>query len=116
MEPFFGDMQFSAVRDIAVEVYAPEAYPHDNIAVVEGADAIGEYFAGTLERVQGLRVSFLDIAHTGPDYFVRWQMSVASKEINNGQPMVSCVITHFRCDGRGRILLPRVRAAAEGGS
>lgn len=133
---FFRDMRPEAVRTRAAATYAPDAYLNDNIAIVEGSAAIGEYFARTVARVQALQVTFLDVAQAGPEYFVRWRMSVQSDRLNDGQPMVSYGVTHFRFDARGRILLHkdfwdagtglheyipgvrsilrRVRAAAEG--
>ena len=135
VEGFFGDMDPATVRDRAAAVYAPGAYLNDNITVVEGAGGIGEYFAHTLRRVQGLQVTFLDVAYSGPDCFVRWRMSVEARDLNDGKPIVSYGMTHFRFDARGRVLihkdfwdagtglyeylpglrsvLPRVRAAAE---
>lgn len=134
---FFMDMRAQTVREQALAVYAPEAYLYDNIAFVEGAAAIGEYFAHAVGRVQSLQVQFLDVSHSGADYYVRWRMSVRSDRLNDGQPMVSYGVTHFRFDAAGRILLHRdfwdagtglheyipgvrgllrrVRAAAEGG-
>jgi hypothetical protein len=58
-----------------------------------------------MARVQALQVEFLDVARSGPDYFVRWRMTVRSERLNGGEPMVSYGVTHFRFDAAGRILL-----------
>jgi steroid Delta-isomerase len=104
-EGFFGDMGAAAIRARAAETYAPDAYLNDNLVALEGAGPIGEYFSHTAGRVRALRVSFLDVVHAGPDYFVRWRMTVASDGLNDGAPMVSYGMTHFRFDASGRILL-----------
>jgi len=105
VESFFRSMSVAAVREQAGLTYAPEAYLNDNIAIVQGAPAIGEYFARTLERLDGLQVVFLDVMHNGPEYFVRWRMTVTSPRFNDGVPMVSYGVTHFRFDERGRVLV-----------
>jgi predicted SnoaL-like aldol condensation-catalyzing enzyme len=104
-EDFFDDMNVATVRDKALATYAPDAYLNDNFAVVEGAEAIGDYFLRTLERTNSLDVEFLEVANQGADYFVRWRMTVVSDPINGGAPLVSYGMTHFRFDESGRVLL-----------
>ena len=104
-EDLFGEMTGAAIRAKVGAVYAPDAYLNDNLAVVQGAPAIGEYFARTAGRVRALRVAFLGVTHAGPDYFARWRMTVESPRLNDGAPMVSYGMTHFRFDGQGRILV-----------
>jgi hypothetical protein len=104
-EGFFADMRAEAIRARAAETYAPDAYLNDNLVAIEGAGPIGEYFSHTAGRLRSLRVSFLNVTHAGPDYFVRWRMTVESERLNGGAPMVSYGMTHFRFDASGRILL-----------
>jgi hypothetical protein len=106
-EAFFGDMRADRIREEVSATYAPEAYLNDNIAVVEGAPAIGAYFAHTLSRVRSLNVQFLDVSHDGIDCFVRWRMTFVGDGMNGGDPVVSYGMTHFRFDTSGRILLHR---------
>lgn len=104
-EGFFGELDAATIRARAAETYAADAYLNDNLVAIEGAAAIGEYFGHTAGRVGSLRVSFLDVTHSGVDYFVRWRMTVESGRLNGGAPMVSYGMTHFRFDAAGRILL-----------
>lgn len=104
-EGFFADMTEEAVRSRAAETYAADAYLNDTLAVVEGAPAIAEYFARTTRRVSALRVEFLDVSHAGPEYYVRWRMTIESPRLNDGAPMVSYGVTHFRFDEAGRVLV-----------
>jgi predicted SnoaL-like aldol condensation-catalyzing enzyme len=104
-EDFFDDMNAATVREKAVATYAPGAYLNDNFAVVEGAEAIGDYFLRSVQRTNSLDVEFLDVATHGIDFFVRWRMTVVSDRINDGAPLVSYGMTHFRLDDSGRVLL-----------
>jgi hypothetical protein len=93
------------IRARTLEVYAPDAYLNDNLVALRGAEAIGGYFALTARRISALRLTMLDVAHSGPDYFVRWRMVVEAPAIRGGQPLVSYGVTHFRFASDGRILL-----------
>lgn len=104
-EGFFTDFSEAAVRERAASTYAADAYLNDTLAVMEGAPAIAEYFARTARRVSALRVEFLDASHAGPEYYVRWRMTIESPRLNDGAPMVSYGVTHFRFDAEGRVLV-----------
>lgn len=104
---FFTRMDAAGIRDGVAGLYAPEAYLNDNLVALEGAPAIADYFAATLARVSSVRVDLLGMAHAGPDYFVRWQMTIESPQLGDGRPLKSYGMTHFRFDGTGRVLLHR---------
>ena len=134
---YFADMSVEGIREHTSSVYAPDGYLNDNLAFVEGVAAIEDYFAHAAARVDALTVEFIDVARSGPDYYVRWSMTIAASGLNSGRPMVSHGVTHFRFDAQGRVLvhkdfwdagtglyeyLPgvgglirRIRGAAEGG-
>lgn len=97
------------------DAYAADAYFNDTLVTLDGAAAIGAYFARTAGRVRSLRVEFLDVARTGPEHYVRWRMAVESSALNDGQPMISYGMTHFRFDHAGRILLHKDFWDAGGG-
>lgn len=107
LEAYFAAMTAASVRDQTALVYAPEAWLYDNLAIVSGAPAIEKYFAKAAADVRALSVEFLQTTHDGPDYFVRWRMSVEAEALNDGQPMVSYGITQFRFDEQGRVLVHR---------
>lgn len=134
---YFANLSEATARAHTASVYAPDAYLNDNLAYVQGAPAIEDYFAHAAARVDAFTVEFLDVARSGPDYYVRWSMTITSARLNGGQPMVSFGVTQFRFDAQGRVLvhkdfwdagtglyeyLPgvgglirRIRGAAEGG-
>ena len=107
LESYFSAMTPASVRDQTAAVYAPDAWLYDNLAIVSGAEAIEQYFAGSVADTRALSVEFLQVIHDGPDYFVRWRMSVEADALNDGQPMVSYGMTQFRFDGEGRVLVHR---------
>lgn len=134
---YFADLDEASARQRTASVYAPDAYLNDNLAYIQGAQAIEDYFAHAAARVDAFSVEFLDVARSGPDYYVRWVMTITAARVNGGQPMVSYGVTQFRFDAQGRVLvhkdfwdagtglyeyLPgvgglvrRIRGAAEGG-
>ena len=104
LEQFFSDLAPEAIQAKAQEVYAPAAYLNDNLAVVDGAPAIGRYFAHTAQRVRSLKVEMLDVMHRGSDYYARWRMTIDSPKLAD-HPLASYGITHFRFDAESRVLL-----------
>lgn len=107
LQAYFAAMTLASVREQTAAVYAPDAWLYDNLAIVSGAEAIETYFAKAATDVRALSVEFLQITHDGPDYFVRWRMSVEADALNDGQPMVSYGVTQFRFDAQGRVLVHR---------
>jgi len=105
LRAYFADMSELSVREQTASVYAPDGYLNDNLAFVEGADAIEAYFAHAVAQVSALQVEFLDVARSGPDYYIRWSMTIQAPRLNGGRPMVSHGVTHFRFDGEGRVLV-----------
>ncbi|MCK6370797.1 MAG: nuclear transport factor 2 family protein [Gammaproteobacteria bacterium] len=105
LERFFGDMSRDSLPTLAAATYAADAYFNDTLTALEGSAAIADYFAGTLDQVRTLRVEFLDLAHDDVDYFLRWRMTVESDRLNDGRPMVSYGMTHFRFDPQGLVLV-----------
>jgi hypothetical protein len=107
LEAYFAAMTAASVREQTAAVYAPDAWLYDNLAIVSGVPAIEKYFAKAAADVRALSVEFLQVTHDGPDYFVRWRMSVEAEALHDGQPMVSYGITQFRFDEQGRVLVHR---------
>jgi len=105
LREYFSDMTAESVGRLTASVYAPAAYLNDNLSVHQGPDAIESYFLKSVRETDELRVEFLDVARTGTDYFIRWQMTIRSSRINGGKAIDSFGMTHFRFDEQGRVLL-----------
>lgn len=107
LQTYFAAMTPASVREQTTVVYAPDAWLYDNLAIVRGAVSVEKYFSGSVADTRALSVEFLQITHDGPDYFVRWRMSVEVEALNDGQPMVSYGMTQFRFDEQGRVIVHR---------
>jgi hypothetical protein len=104
-EALFSDMKPETVRERTLATYAEDAYLNDNLVALEGAQSIAGYFARTVANVSAIEVAFLDVSHSGPEYYARWRMTVTSDRLDGGAPVVSHGVTHFRFDADGRILV-----------
>ena len=102
---YFASMTPDSVAAETALVYADNAYLNDNITFVEGADAIARYFGDAAERADSVTVEFQDIARAGGDYYVRWRMRITTERLNDGEPMKSFGVSHFRFDRDGRVLV-----------
>ncbi len=107
LKAYFATMTAESVRDDTAAVYAVDAWLYDNLAIVSGAPAIEKYFSKAAADVRALSVEFLQVTRGGPDYFIRWRMSVEADALNDGEPMVSYGMTQFRFDEQGRVLVHR---------
>lgn len=105
LQSYFAAVTPESVVQRTAAVYAPRAYLNDTLVAIEGADRIQAYFARTTQRAQQLRVQFIDHARVGPDYYVRWRMTVQAEGLNAGEPVVTYGMTQFRFDREGRVLI-----------
>lgn len=102
---YFASMTPESVASRTRVVYAENAYLNDNLAFVEGAEAIEAYFGTATQRADQIGIEFLDIGRASGDYYIRWRMSITSERLNGGSPMVSLGVSHFRFDEAGRVLI-----------
>jgi hypothetical protein len=105
LKAYFAEMTGASVRDHTQTVYAPTAYLNDNLVFVEGAPNIEGYFLHSTGDTDTVSVEFLDVAKSGPDYFIRWRMTIKNQRLKKGQPLMSYGMTHFRFDDQGRVLM-----------
>ena len=102
---YFDELTVESVRNSTHEVYADAAWFNDTLKTLQGAAAIRDYLQETAERDVEVRVRFEDVARSGPDWYLRWHMSVRSDALNEGKALESTGMTHMRLDRQGRILL-----------
>jgi len=107
LEGYFTDMTEASALESVADVYAPEGYLNDNIVGIFGAEKIGKYFAHAAAQSEQFTVEFVDVARSGVDYYVRWEMTVQVPALSEGRPVVSYGVSHFRFDAEGRVLLHR---------
>ena len=107
LENYFAAMTVDSVAADTLDVYAADAWLYDNLAIVQGAPAIRDYFVHSAGATRSMRVEFLQTLRDGIDYFVRWKMTIDAPGLADGSPMVSYGMTQFRFDADGRVLLHR---------
>jgi len=103
---YFSPLTAASARSRTTSVYAPTAWLFDNLAVVEGREAIEAYFVKATTEAEQLRVEFLQVARADADYFIRWRMSIDAPGLDDA-PIVSYGVTQFRFDAEGRVLIHR---------
>ena len=104
---YFDDMTPDAVRAETRSVYAADGWLYDNLPTVAGVENVEAYFVHAAEQADTLDVEFLQIARDDVDYFVRWRMTITSAALNDGAPLVSYGISHFRFNSEGKVLVHR---------
>lgn len=102
---YFGQLDEEVVRQGTGALYAPQAYLNDNLAAVEGVEAIEAYFLHAAGAVEAMSVEFIDVARSDAEYYIRWRMVITARGLNRGEPVTSLGVTHFRFDDQGRVLL-----------
>jgi len=105
LQRYFDKVTPASVREQTATVYAPESYLNDTLVGIDGADSIEAYFGHTVRNGALLKVEFLERAPVGIDWYVRWRMTVAVDGLNDGAPVITYGVSHFRFDAAGRVLL-----------
>jgi steroid delta-isomerase len=107
LEDFFAEMTPVTVRAKTAAVYASDGWLYDNLTAISGREQIEAYFVKAAGEVDALQVEFMQVIKDGPDYFVRWRMSIVTEALNDGAPIVSYGVTHFRFNKQGQVLVHR---------
>lgn len=90
------------VIDRARSAFAPELYFNDTWHTHESHQELGEYLKRTGERVHSIEVKIDDVAISGTDAYVRWNMSfiIGKKD----EPIKSVGMTHMRFNEQRQIM------------
>jgi limonene-1,2-epoxide hydrolase len=104
----FSDLvaEMSAERTSAMvpEVYADKVYFNDTLKEVQGAPALAAYFRRSLGGADQVHAQIVDVARSGTDYYVRWEMTIRFRKLADNEPTYSTGVSHLRFDGDGRIV------------
>ncbi len=98
------DMSAERTPGMVPHVYADNVYFNDTLKEVQGAAALAEYFRHSLGGAAAVHAEVLDVARSGPDYYVRWQMMIRFKKLADSQPTWTTGMSHLRFDGDGLIV------------
>jgi len=109
MAELFHDMSPEKVRALVPSIYASDAYMNDSLKVIVGAKTIEDYLAKGAKDSRRLSFDFADVVASteGPDYYIRWDMTLDRKGVNGGEPLRVAGASHIRFDASGRVILHR---------
>ncbi|MCX7713794.1 MAG: nuclear transport factor 2 family protein [Chthoniobacterales bacterium] len=102
---FFQDVTEESVRSLIRETYAPRLYFFDTLVRIETVEELERYFVATARNAEWIRVEVKDVARSGEEYYVRWEMGMRLKAVKAGQELRSVGMSHLRFDAEGRIVL-----------
>lgn len=104
-ENFLAHLDEKTAREDTETVYAPDAYLNDTLKTLHGSPAIREYFIRTARGLEGMKVTFDDVAVSGHDYYFRWTMDTRMKHLARGRTIRTIGVTLVRFDPKGRVVL-----------
>jgi len=104
-QAFLSDFTKENVTANARKVYARDAWLNDTLKTVQGSAEIEEYFLGSVENTDEIRVEFTDVARSGNDYYFRWIMDVKFKKFHRGKVVRTIGMTHVRFNADGQAIL-----------
>lgn len=100
----FGELSPDNVNAKVRSVYAADSWLNDTIATEIGIDAIEHYLLRTAQGSQSVRATVEDVAVSGSDCYVRWQMEVRTKNLASGQTITTKGMSQLRFDADGKIV------------
>lgn len=98
------DMSPERTANLVPQVYADDVWFHDTLKEVEGADDLAEYFRHSLGGAHSVTARILDVARSGDNVYIRWQMDIRFKKLADGKMTTSTGISHLRFNGDGKIV------------
>jgi len=102
---FFGHLTEENARALTRETYSDPVFFYDTLKMVKNRAELEEYFVQTARNTESVQVRIMDVARSGPNYYIRWEMDIRLKKFRRGETLRSVGITHLRFDRDGRITL-----------
>lgn len=100
----FRNFEAEALAAGAAGIYAEDVVFNDGFVALEGLAAVTDYLARSAGHVDGLSVELLDVAFSGVEVYVVWEMAYTT---HDGPSLVAPGISHLRFDDGGRIVYHR---------
>ena len=104
-QAFLSNFTKENVTANARKVYARDAWLNDTLKTLQGSSEIEEYFLGSVENTDEIKVEFTDVARSGNDYYFRWVMDVKFKKFHRGKVVRTIGMTHVRFNADGQVIL-----------
>lgn len=102
-EKFFGNLTEQNARELTRETYTDPVFFYDTLKVVKNREELEEYFVETARNTESVKARIVDVARSGRDYYVRWEMEIRLKKFRRGETLRSVGMTHLRFSPEGKI-------------
>lgn len=100
---YFSDVTRDTVLNETGRLYARDAFFNDTLKTIRGSQAIQAYFLKLAGASAFTRVQVRDVARSGKNYFVLWEMEVRLKGSKTTIHTIGMSLLRF--DSSGRIVL-----------
>lgn len=87
------------------KVYAERLYFNDTLVTLTTRRELIAYLEHTLEQLESIDLTVLDVLGKGDDLFVQWKMRTRFVVLGKRSDVQSVGISHLRFDGNGKIVL-----------
>lgn len=104
-EKFYASLTTGSVRDLTSKTYARELFFNDSLKTIRTASELEHYFLETAKNTERVTATVTDVAISGSNVYVRWEMEIEFKKFQRGEVHHSIGMTHLRFDEEGRIVL-----------
>jgi predicted SnoaL-like aldol condensation-catalyzing enzyme len=101
----FEDFGSSDLAKKIERAYAETFYFNDTLVTLTERDALIDYLLETHEKTNYVRARIVDVARSGDDVYVRWQMEISFNAMGRERTSDTVGMTHLRFDSNGQIIL-----------
>lgn len=99
---FYSNVTPDSVRTQIGTVYAEAIFFNDTLKTLRTRSALESYFVKTAEHASAMRVTVIDVARSGANYYVRWTMEVRFKGASDS--VFTIGISQLRFNEQGLIV------------
>ncbi len=87
------------------ETYAETVYFNDTLVTLSTRKELIDYLVKSGERTNYIKTRILDVAQSGDDTYVRWQLEMSFDVMGSARTSNTVGMTHLRFDEGGKIVL-----------
>ena len=99
---FYSNVTSASVRAEIGSVYAENLFFNDTLKTLRTRAALQSYFVKTAEHAEAMKVTVVDVARSGANYYVRWTMEVRFK--GSRESVFTIGMTQLRFNDQGLIV------------
>lgn len=102
-QDFYAEITPDSVASKTGGLYADNVFFNDTLKTLNGRAAVQAYFLKTTSHTEFVRARVVDVAHSGANTYVRWEMDVKFR--GGREPVRTVGMTLLRFDGAGQVVL-----------